>query len=53
MTEAERRTILEVIDLLNEYEETLDGDTYGPATVAAIRLMQLLQVGPEWQEDGE
>lgn len=50
MTEHERRVILEVIDNLQEIDDARED----PYMVDSLRsLMNLLQVGPDFQEDGE
>ena len=51
MNEAERRVIIEVIDNLQEVGEIMNSPYLTIQTIA--RLMYLLGVGPEYQEDGE
>ena len=51
MNEAERRAVLEIIDILWHagYNKPATGAPYE----AVNKLMELLHVGPEYQEDGE
>ena len=51
MTEVERRAILEVIDIL--WHAGYNSPGTGAPYEAVNKLMELLKVGPEYQEDGE
>ena len=51
MNEPERRAVLEVIDIL--WQAGYDTPGTGAPYEAVNKLMHLLEVGPEYQEDGE
>lgn len=53
MSEAERRAIIEVIDDLQEIDVGTTGLEYMQLNKVINRLLHLLGIGPDYQEDGE